>query len=719
MPGADRHVVRSLPFWIPGLLALTLYLPSLTFDRTLDDLAQIPVPGEANVGSWHAVWTQPYWKGAYAGGGLYRPIASATYWIEAELGSPLWARHLANVLLHVAVTLIVVRLAFIIGLSPPGALAAGLLFAAHPSHVEVVAGLVGRAELLASLWMGLALLLHHRLLGSRQPRPAWVLVFAVLAFLAAGSKESAWTLALFALPLHAVRRILLRRGGVAFLGYGLGLAAHLLVRLRALGGLISAAAIPISADENSLVGLHGWHRLAGGLRVSGVYLGHLVFPIHLSPDYSGRTVAVSGSIFDPSFLGGCLFAAGLLALLVVGWRRRPTPGGAAALVAGVWIGTAFLLTMNVLFDLATTVADRLLFWPSAGWSLLVGAALFDVQARAEVPAARVRRALASVLTLLLLGGYAAVTSTYLPAWKDNLVLFERACRAAPTSARVWSAYGRALQDAGRFEEARDAFHRSQALSPRFLPGWSQEAALLIAIGRPEDAKVPLEQALRLAPGDVGCRVNEAIIWYAEGKTKEAETRLRGILDQFPRVAPARRCLALCLEQDGTAAEAAAEWRRYLELAPHDAEALNSLARILVTEPGGAGEAERLARRAIAIDPRTPGYLDTLGAALFHQGRFEEAADAWRAYLKDVPDEPGVLNDLAWILATELDRADEAEPLARRAVGIEPDDPDYLDTLAECLLRQGRGDEAAQVARKALGLEGAKPELRRFLEPGGR
>jgi superkiller protein 3 len=312
-----------------------------------------------------------------------------------------------------------------------------------------------------------------------------------------------------------------------------------------------------------------------------------------------------------------------------------------------------------------------------------------------------------------------VTVAYLPAWKDNLALFDHAKQVAPGSARVWSAYGRALKDAGRFEEAQDAFHRSQALSPRFLPGWSQEAAMLIAIGRPEEAKAPLEEALRLAPGDVSCLVNQAIVWYTEGKTREAEERLRGILERFPRVAPARRCLALCLEQDGNAPEAAAEWRRYLELAPGDAEALNSLARILVVDPAGAAEAERLARRAIAIDSRNPEFLDTLGAALFHQGKFQEAAEAWQACLKADPDRPGVLNDLAWILATELGRAAEAESLARKAVALEPKDPDYLDTLAECLFRQGKREDAAQVARKAMTLEGAKADLRRFLQSGPR
>jgi predicted Zn-dependent protease len=120
-----------------------------------------------------------------------------------------------------------------------------------------------------------------------------------------------------------------------------------------------------------------------------------------------------------------------------------------------------------------------------------------------------------------------------------------------------------------------------------------------------------------------------------------------------------------------------------------------------------------------MDPNTPEYHDTLGGVLVRQNKFQDAAAEWRAYLKQVPDNPGVLNDLAWILATELNAAGEAETLARKAVGIAPQDPQYRDTLAESLARQGKTAEAARVAREALALEGASPDLRRFLSSGSR
>jgi Flp pilus assembly protein TadD len=704
-----RPWVQS-PFF-PALIALVIYAPSLSFDRTLDDIVQVPAPGDHVFQSWSQVWTQPYWKD-FSGGGLFRPVTSATFWAEAKLDTPIWSRHLVNVFLNALVTLLLVRLALALGLGALTAIVAGLLFALHPSHVEAVAGLVGRAELLAALWMLLALHWHNRALLKDRVPAIWLPLFAALAFLAAGSKESAWTLAVFALPLHAIRRAPLRKGWAAFAGYTIGLFAHLLLRHHTLGGWVSAPGQIILPDENALVTLHGLSRLAGGLRVAGVFFAHLVLPWRLSPDYSGTTVPITGGLLDLHFLAGCLLLVGLPLLLWTGWRKRETAFGAACLVAGVWVGTAFLLTMNVFFNLATTVADRLLYWPSAGWTIVAAAIVFEFKKLSTVTA----RAFAAATSVALLIAYTLTTAAYQPVWKNNLTLFDYAHRVAPTSPRVWSAYGRALADVDRNQEALDALHQSQRLSPGYQLPWAQEAALLIGIGRFDEAKAPLAEALKIFPGDPASRLNEAILWMHEGRFKDAIPRLREILDKNPNEALAQGYLALALEYEGTPEEADAAWRSYLELSSNDAAGMNEMARALATSSRGAPRAEFLTRRAIEIDPQNPRYLDTLGEALFQEGKFEEAASTWRRYLEQVPRDPEVLNDLAWILATRLNQPQEAEGLARKAVALVPDNPSFRDTLAESLWRQGKKEEASQVAKEALALEDASPDLQRFLIP---
>ena len=686
-----------------------MYLPSLSFDRTLDDVVQVPAPGEPVYQTWTQVWSQPYWKD-FSGGGLFRPVTSSTYWVEAKLHAPLWSRHLVNIVLNAAVTLLLVRLILALGLGAITAIVAGCLFAAHPTHVEVVAGLVGRAELLAALWILIALRLHLRILSRPSPRLEWLPIFTLLAFVAAGSKESAFMLGVFALPLHAKQQTPIRDAWPAFAGYAIGLFAHLLLRHHTLGGWISHPGQAINPIDNALLALHGMSRLAGGLRVAGVFFAHLLLPHHLSPDYSGNTIAITGGILDLHFLLGCLLLFGLHALIWTGWTHRQTPLGVACLVAGAWVGTAFLLTMNVFFNLSTTMADRLLYWPSAGWLVFAAAMLFESKKVSTLTA----RVFAGVTALALFMCYMLVTATYQPQWKDNLSLFDYARTVAPASPRVWSAYGKALGEAGRNEEALDAFHQSQRLFPGYQLPWAQEAALLISIGRFEEAKPPLAEALRLYPADSASQLNEAILWLHQGRYKEAIPRLREILAKDPHETLARGYLVVALENENTPREADAEWEAYLNDAGVDAASMSEIARALAATRRGAPRAEYLARHAIEKDPENPLHFDTLAEALFQQDKFEEAVAAWRKYLEKVPHDPNVLNDLAWILATHLNQPQEGESLARRAIEIVPDNPSFRDTLAECLWRQGKKEEASQVAKEALTLKDASPDLRRFL-----
>ncbi len=237
---------------------------------------------------------------------------------------------------------------------------------------------------------------------------------------------------------------------------------------------------------------------------------------------------------------------------------------------------------------------------------------------------------------------------------------------------------------------------------------------LIGLSRFEEAKAPLAEALRLNPADPVARGNEAVIWFHEGQFTDAIPRFRETLARNPTHSVAAKYLALSLEREQKPTEAEGAWRSYLNLNPQDVEALASLASILVTKPGEAEEAKDLVQRALTLSPQAFELHDLLAKALVQLEQFEDAAREWRIYLNASPDDPDVLNDLAWILATQLGAPAEGEKFARKAAELSPRNPTYLDTLAECLARQGEIGEAARVARHALALPGASPDLRRFL-----
>lgn len=92
---------------------------------------------------------------------------------------------------------------------------------------------------------------------------------------------------------------------------------------------------------------------------------------------------------------------------------------------------------------------------------------------------------------------------------------------------------------------------------------------------------------------------------------------------------------------------------------------------------------------------------SLAGACYAAGDFAAAAAAWRWVLEVEPDHFATLNNLAYALANDLDRPEEALEFARRAYEASPTDPTMLDTYGYVLFRNGRLEEAERMLRDSL------------------
>jgi tetratricopeptide (TPR) repeat protein len=546
-------------------------------------------------------------------------VTSTTFWLENRAGLSIAARHAVNVLLHGVVTAFVVWMAVALGFGPGAACVLGLLFALHPVHVEAVAGLVGRAELLAAAFVLCALFLHDRAPAGGTPGGARAAAWgwgALLAFLAAGSKESAWALPLYAVILDLSRRRAPWAAWPAQGGYAAGLLAYFMFRHAALGEWLHMRGYAPEAFDNPLVDLLGQERFLGGLRVVGLNFAHLVFPRGLSPDYSGWQISLEGGNGDPRLWAGALLLLGSLAAAVTGLVRvfRGRPYGAALLVGGGWLLVPALLFMNLFVTLGTVLADRLLYWPSVAWVLLAGAVL--------VPLLRARVAVAALALLAVAYGWGMVQ--YLPHWKNDLVLFTYASRVTPDVPRVWYNLGHALQLAGKHEEALEAYREARTLWSSYEEAWAQEATVLLEMGRPQEAQAAMDEARALNPSDVVLLVNEGAAWGNAGDDARAAARFEEVLARYPGQPEALYNLAGAQTRLGRHEEAAQTWRRYLGVRPKDVGAKNNLAWLLAVNLNRPAPAEVLARQAVKADSTNVHYMDTLAEVLFRLGRREEA-----------------------------------------------------------------------------------------------
>ncbi|MFO0583012.1 MAG: tetratricopeptide repeat protein [Anaeromyxobacter sp.] len=529
------------------------------------------------------IFTEPYNAGGpVTTGGLFRPLTTLTYALTyAAAGTATWPYHLVNVLLHAGVSALVWAVARrILGEREKGeeaALLAGLLFAVHPVHVEAVAGLVGRAELLAA-----AGVLGALVLALDRRSPAVRLPAALLAG-AAGvlSKENAAVLpalyllvavatpAAAALPARpglapgAPRRALLLASGTAAL---LALPTLAYLALRPGPGL--AAGVPeasawFAGQPRSVV--------AGTMaRALLEYLRLLVWPHPLGLDftYAARLPNTPLSqALGPAALGLAALALGLASL-----RARP-----ALALALLWVLVALAPVSNVLLPTGVLMAERLLYLPSAGACLGLGAAAAWAAARARTtPAARQAVWLLAGLTVLV---WSAWTVDRNADWRTPRALWEAELRSAPRDPVVNNNLAVELNGAGEHARAARLLETALEVAPGY---WRAHVNLAIArqrSGDPAGAARAFEDAIRIAPAEPEPRLFLGYLRLERGELDAAVAAFGAAVALGPRDPRMRVGLGDALARQGRTGEARAAYEAALALDAHNGAAAAGLARL--------------------------------------------------------------------------------------------------------------------------------------------
>jgi hypothetical protein len=338
------------------------------------------------------------------------------------------------------------------------AVVAGLVFAVHPVHVEAVANVSGRAELLAAAFGLGALLVHARFRGGDgKATLAGSILAAFLLFLACLAKESAVMLAAVLVYGEALRGRSRFDIGRACAVAGLPVLVFLALRVGVLGSL-TLREDAVTALENPVVGQSLPVRGLTALAVVARGAGLLLLPLRLTPDYGFAHLEPVGFLLDPAALAGfALVVAAAIALLLLP-RKRPAAALGVVLLVAPW-----LLVSNLFVTIGTIFGERLLYLPSAGFALLAGVGASSLYAHARARSFLVTAGAA----ILLFWGWRSVT--YAETWKDDLTLFTAAERVAPRSVRVLSNLGVELALRGRLEEAEARLVRAHELAPWVVP----------------------------------------------------------------------------------------------------------------------------------------------------------------------------------------------------------------------------------------------------------
>jgi hypothetical protein len=413
---------------------------------------------------------QTYWP-PDEGASLYRPLTIIVFAIQWAVGhgSPI-PFHLTNVVLYAFVAVALFRLARLL-MPLPAAFVAAALFAVHPVHTEVVANVVGQAELWVALLVIVAVIRYIRARRKGALPYREVAILAALYLAACMFKEHAIVLPalLVAAEFTVVddgRRISgrVRELGPLFVTLAFGGVLFVVLRTLVVGRLAQGG------PNVLLLGVPFSTRLFTMLRVFMEWIRLFVWPANLSADYSSRRIEAATS-FDVSMVAPLLVIASLVA---IAWSvRRSKPAVTFGLL---WAGGNLLMPSNLVVVTGNVLAERTLFLASAGLAICAGVAAVELwnvvsSERGRAP----RLATAAALVGLLAAGIVR-SSTRNVVWHDNGTLFRQTVADVPTSYRAHWMLAEYLTDAGQTAEGLDEMLLAVALGRKNDPGLLSFAA---------------------------------------------------------------------------------------------------------------------------------------------------------------------------------------------------------------------------------------------------
>ena len=632
---------------VVALVSAALYLPSTRYGFVWDDTGLI-TKNSLLAGSRPAdIFQRGFWAGSgdqVAGPHLpyYRPLVTLSFWLDLHVShtNPHWF-HLVNLLLYAlaaaAVTLVLWELLH----SGAWALLGGLFFTAHSSHVESVAFISGRTDIMLTLFVGIAAFALLR--SFRKHNRWWWLVIPPAFGLALLSKETA---AVFPL-LVALAPLLVgakydRRYWLPVLTTVMVLAGYLLLR---------TAAVPIAIPFAREAGI--WGRLASIVNTFGLYVRMFFWPFKHQAWYQ----ASDTSPVSPLNMAAALLFVGSAPLLALSRRLAPALWGYAWTIA-------FLLPVVSSLALGPLAAERLLLLPSAGIVMI----LMTVLSRMGASRSSARRiAGAGVAVVIVLLGADSMMRTRV--WKNGETLFSAMVREAPTAPNAYSSLADEIAEA--LPDSALALHEhALRVDSNYAHAHLHAAVLLSNKGDLRGAIDHLRSARKLVPNSDMVLNNLALAFNDSGEVDSALVTIdRAIAVQHGGSAVLHLNRANVLVAAGRADEAADELRRALALDSAVLWARTMLADML-SQRGRYDSAIVLMQGEVRYRPSASSF-SYLGDLFISKGDTARAEQSYDQALRIDPNYLTALFNLAALSAAQGKLA-AALPLAERAYRLRPD-----------------------------------------------
>ncbi len=600
----------GLFFFVFGIL---LYANTHKHDYTLDDFSiikenYVTKQGIAGIPTaWKEHYRFGYWNSTAS---LYRPLTLTTFNLDWELApdNPGFA-HKVNIFLYgltgfmLFLSLIQVFRKF----NPWIPVLVTGLFMAHPLHVECVANIKGRDEILAFLFLFSSVFTYWKYLDNK--KIVW-LVLTVIAFTCSlFSKESAITfIAIFPLMLYFFRAETISKTvpGLAFLL--IPIIAFLWKRYEVVGSM--GVGDPDVLDNALMAATDGLSHFASAVSILGMYLYKMVLPLELVHEKGfAEYVPIGPSHWK--FILSFVIYLGLGVFSILQFKRK----NLAAF--GILF---FLLSMSILCNVFVTIgvhyAERLLYYPLLGFCIASVSGLFAIgksplTSEGDLKTSFARSRIPILVSLGFIIFFSILTILRNPAWKSSYTLYKTDIEISPNSAKLNYHYGLELvkkgvdnktnEDRQYLAQARLQFEKALQIRPAYADAHAQLGLAFYRENQKDQAMRSYEKSLSLKPNNAKVYSNMGIIYFESKQLAKAEEVYRKAVKLDPRFVDARRNLGSVLAMQGKFPDAIAQFKEGVKYAPNEAVLHFYLGQ--ATRDGGNQEGAKVHfEKAFALDP---------------------------------------------------------------------------------------------------------------------
>jgi len=497
----------------------------------------------------------------------WHPLTWLSHMLDCQIFgmNPGW-HHLTNLFFHILSTLLL----FIVFKKMTGNLwQSGLvafLFALHPLHVESVAWIAERKDVLSTFfWM---LTMWSYIYYVKAPGVKRYLLVLFLLALGLMCKPMLVTIPFVLILLdywplgriqikHPDKNILLEKIPF-FVLVAISSMATFLVQKHS-GSVSSLEIMPINT------------RIANALVSYGAYIVKMIWPSDMAALYPHPGIipwwkVLVSSIFLISISYLSIRAIKKYPYFTVGW---------------FWYIGTLIPVIGIVQVGAQSMADRYTYIPLIGIFIIISWGISEIITRWP----HIKTALIAITSVIL---FALMSITFLQVryWKSSITLFEHALDVTSNNYLLHNNLGIALQKLGRADEAMEHFLETLRIHPEFEDAHSNLGVILAGKGRTDEAIKHYLEALRINPKSEEAHNNLGFDLQKQGRIDEAIGHYLKALRIKPDFEEAHYNLGNALFRKGDIDGAIACFQNVLQINPNSIQAKNNLNKLLTIKKQG-------------------------------------------------------------------------------------------------------------------------------------